>query len=177
VSSLPSKKKRNRVTEAVQGKPINPLANVPVGTNEIEEHLSAAKEVHQHKTIRHVVMIVHDDESQDVLCLFCGGKTRLKKPYAPEFDMEGFNFFKQFHLECPVPKAPVGFFNVDMAAEDKRNPVFENKGSGVTVELQKIVANRDDGSEVYHFVDLANPEQGLTMPKEQFLSFFTRKEV
>jgi hypothetical protein len=178
MSTLP---KKNRVLAALQKdarrkRPPPPLdresLNIPVGVEACAELMNAAKEVHQHNVIRHLVMLVQDDESLDCCCLFCGGVTKIRKPYAPaeQLDNDVFLLFKQLHVGCEVPQKPVGFFNCD--SREKRNPLFVNKGTGVTVELRDVKVNVAAGTEIYHFVDLHDPKEVLTMPKEEFMKFF-----
>ena len=177
MSSLP---KRNRVVAALQknAKRMAPPPsdksglNIPVGVESVPIALEKAKEVHQHNVIKHLVMAVQDDESLDCICLFCGGTTRIRKPYAPaeEIDNDVFLMFKQLHVGCVVPEKPIGFFNAD--SNEKRNPVFVNKGTGVQVELRAVKCSAASEKEQYQFVDLQKPNELMTMDKEEFLKFF-----
>ena len=173
MSSLP---RRNRVTEALRkdAKRMTPRplegANIPVGAEAVPGILERSREVHQHNVIKHLVMCVHDDESHEILCLFCGRSATLKKAYSAGSDATGLELFKQFHVSCLAPEKPLGFFNVDGDAP-KQNPRFKN-ASGVQVEVVKISVNKRTKQERYHFFDIAEPTELLAMPKEQFLEFF-----
>lgn len=88
-------------------------ANTPVCNETCVEFLALAKEIHQHNVYPHVLLVVQDDDSHLVLCLSCGGSSKLSLPTGSH-DEEGFQLFKTFHMNCPEPKAPVGLFNADV---------------------------------------------------------------
>lgn len=173
MSSLP---KRNRVTEALRkdAKRMSAEpkegANIPVGAESVLGIFGRAKEVHQHNVIKHLVLCAHDDESQDLVCLFCGSAATVKPAYTNEVDATGLQLFKQFHVTCLAPVRPLGFFNADANAP-KQNPRFKNP-SGVEVEVSRIRVNLRTKVEHYDFFDITKPAETLSFPKEQFLAYF-----
>jgi hypothetical protein len=163
--------KRRRIPAPQKPRAPEAGANIPVGAESVLEAFAAAKEIHQHNSIKHLVVCVHDNESHELLCLHCGRSAVVKPAYSSEVDATGLQLFKQFHISCAAPKNPLGFFNADDNAP-KQNPRFKNP-SGVEVEVTKIRVNRRTRVEHYDFFDIAEPKSTLTMPKEKFLELFS----
>lgn len=75
---------------------------LPIATKELADLLATARDVHRHDKFPHILLFKHTDDSLQIACLLCGGSASLEKDGA--LDKGLFGVFKQFHMDCQMPK-------------------------------------------------------------------------